>query len=1084
MSSFHLPLRVALPLALGLLLARCGGEPEITRNSGGDPSPSGGAAGAAGSVARGGSTMVGLPQGGAGDEPGDGGSAGSEPDAPVCGNGVLDRGEGCDDGNTLAGDGCNGACRVEPSYLCPTPGEPCVYDVTCGDGKITGDEACDDGNAEAEDGCSDQCAVEHGYSCRVPGEACVPTQSSECGNGAVEFGETCDDGNGEEGDGCDASCQQEPGYHCPQPGSACVADEFCGDGRQSDGEDCDDGNTESGDGCNGACQLEPFHHCDKPGQPCVSDIQCGDGKVVGDEACDDGNEVDGDGCSADCRSIEPLFECPPKGGACVRELCGDGRLSSKSSSAACRDGDPSNDEGCELCDDGNNISGDGCSANCTLELGFACDESGTMCHRTKCGDGVREGFEQCDDHNVVPFDGCSPDCRSEPKCADATGKKTACSKVCGDGIKFPDEQCDDGNTRDGDGCSSICEKEAGYECPAPSSDPQALVLPVIYRDFSPGLPSGTAAGHPDFEWNEFGTTRPFYTQPTATNGINFDIQHPLAPAQPNVTLTTGLAAPGLFTGAADDPQLGKPAFAFTSATCPLSQTGTSGKWLRRNNVLYCANTVRDAASFAQWFTATPAPPPAGREYRTMTLVRCPLDPALATAVGNRNPCKVADDGTYLFDSNSMLSTADPEDLDASFCGTNCAGFFPLDDLGTTHQCANSAAHNFHFTSEVHQWFQYDPNANATLTFRGDDDVFVFINGRLVVDLGGVHEAVEGSVVVNAATKDVSGASLNLVSGAIYEIAVFQAERNTCLSNYRLQLKNFAFQTSQCHSVCGDGVVTRDEECDEGSSNVSPSAEIYGKCTTQCRRGPRCGDGVKNGPEQCDDGKNDGTWGTCSPGCVLPPRCGDGEVQAEHGELCDAGEDNLPPNSRDAYGEGLCTTACRPAPFCGDHAVDVSRGEVCDDGVNSGEPGSCAPDCKSWVELPSCGDGKRDKGEDCDDGADNGAASSSCDVRCRSKCGNGIKDAGEECDDGVNDGSWGTCNQDCTRAGYCGDGEVNGPEECDPPDANQSRLYGAGTCTAACKKGPYCGDGRIQSSFGEQCDGTSDCGSDCKSVIPR
>jgi cysteine-rich repeat protein len=83
----------------------------------------------------------------------------------LCGNGQLNAGEACDDGNTRDSDGCSSACQVESSYLCPTPGARCRS--TCGDAVVVGTEPCDDGNTEAGDGCSATCAVESGYVCGV-----------------------------------------------------------------------------------------------------------------------------------------------------------------------------------------------------------------------------------------------------------------------------------------------------------------------------------------------------------------------------------------------------------------------------------------------------------------------------------------------------------------------------------------------------------------------------------------------------------------------------------------------------------------------------------------------------------------------------------------------------------------------------------------------------------------------------------------------------------------------------------------------------------------------------------------------------
>ena len=167
-------------------------------------------------------------------------------------------------------------------------------------------------------------------------------------------------------------------------------------------------------------------------------------------------------------------------------------------------------------------------------------------------------------------------------------------------------------------------------------------------------------------------------------------------------------------------------------------------------------------------------------------------------------------------------------------------------------------HNFSFTSEVRYWFQYDATKTYTLDFTGDDDVWLFINKKLAVDLGGIHVPVQGSVTFGAG----STANFGLTNGQVYEVAVFQAERQTNGSSYRLTLSGFTAAPSECSPICGDGILGIGEECDDGVN-----AGGYGQCGPGCKLGEFCGDGVvQPDKEDCDDGVNNGH--PCPSGCRI------------------------------------------------------------------------------------------------------------------------------------------------------------------------------------------------------------------------
>jgi fibro-slime domain-containing protein len=156
---------------------------------------------------------------------------------------------------------------------------------------------------------------------------------------------------------------------------------------------------------------------------------------------------------------------------------------------------------------------------------------------------------------------------------------------------------------------------------------------------------------------------------------------------------------------------------------------------------------------------------------------------------------------------------------------------------------DSPLHNFHFTSQVGYWFQYDESNDYAIHFVGDDDLWVFVNGELVLDMGGIHTALHGEVDLDD--------ELTLTDGEVYEIMVFHAERQTYASTYRLTLSGFGTARSECEPTCGDGILAIGEECDLGEENNTGG---YGGCNPDCTLGEYCGDGiVQEEYEDCDDG---------------------------------------------------------------------------------------------------------------------------------------------------------------------------------------------------------------------------------------
>ncbi|MES1176099.1 MAG: DUF4215 domain-containing protein [Myxococcales bacterium] len=964
----------------------------------------------------------------------------------VCGNGLIESGESCDDGNTTPKDGCDAVCVTESGFDCLYAGQPCEPAAYCGDGilQVPLGEDCDDGNRKPGDGCSASCFTEKGYLCSssadgsagagsVAGEAC--TKVWVCGNGKVDPHEACDDSNTTALDGCSATCVVEAGYTCPKDpvtgaGGKCTAMPMavCPNAIVENDEACDDGNGTANDGCTN-CKVDPGYSCPTAGMLCTQNERCGDGNVDLDlkEQCDDGNVTPGDGCGAQC-TIEPNYTCPNAGQPCKSTIvCGDGTIN-----------------GNEQCDDGNKLASDGCSDTCQLEAGWQCPVAASKCVAKQCGDGLKIGNEQCDDHNTVPNDGCSPTCKLETgfQCSQLSGVTACTPTVCGNGTVEGFEQCDDHNLIPYDGCSPSCTLEpkcANGTCTAICGD--GLKFPQ--EDCDDGnTTSGDGCSATCVKETGF-TCTVIEQSPPATLDIPILYRDFLYNGT-DASIGPGHADFQRYSGSGATTGLVDSALGADSEPVFKSSTGSN------NN----GTQLTDATWFYWWFheqscTGTPTVC-TQNPYEKLVYQDKAGKPTTLTFTKQGN-------GSYQYASGA---------------------FFPIDDQGWLNSSAKSVQtynnHNFAFTSELRYQFTYQ--GGEVLDFTGDDDVWVFINGKLAVDLGGLHSATNGSVTLN----DAKATALGLTKGEMYGIVLFQAERHTDASNYKLTLNGFVHAISQCIPKCGDGILEGDEVCDDGKNDGS-----YGSCAVDCKsRGPYCGDSkTQNPPEACDNGVNSVTgYGNntaqCAPGCKIAPYCGDTVVS--NGEECDDGANN-------GKGYGFCLAACKIGDYCGDGKK--SGPEQCDEGSNNGTSGSqCQIDCNL-----KCGNGKPDPGEQCDDGTvSNTGAYGKCKSDCTPGpyCGDGYQDPNEVCDDGKNDGTYGTCNPGCQSANYCGDGKLtNPPETCDNGAQNSSTAYGKNQCTARCLPAPFCGDKAVQAAHGEKCDdGKNDgnpgsCTTDCKAYVP-
>jgi fibro-slime domain-containing protein len=856
----------------------------------------------------------------------------------LCGNGVLDPGEQCDDGNTVGGDGCTPLCQIEQGWTCPTPGQPCVRTEICGDGILQPPEQCDDGNVASGDGCSSTCMIEPGWVCRVPGKPCTPT----CGDGMITGTKTCDDGNDVSGDGCSSTCQVEPGWTCTGMPSVCTK-AVCGNGIIETGEACDCGTsvTKFPSGCTGPNGL--FNG-------------------------------DGTGCSTTCTK-EPI--CRGTNGTGATHAC----------ATSCGNG---NLEAGEQCDDGNLIDGDGCSSTCQIEAGFTCttetNADTQTCTQTGDTGQCLELAAKYRDFKNESATGGHPDffflgstwTTGDPRYVTIagvqgqTGTVAYTKRSCVPNSGGPAKQ-NDSTARAWDLASANLDDNGypAFNTARAGCNGVATFADCQFTDYSNNGNGGHVPG--------YSTTATY----APTEGLTYvsgadgnPMYHGCAPVVTSAATFEQWWRDGAYESdgaTADQHALG------TIELGPVTVDGaTLYRFSSAQNSVYGGFFPFDppANAFSLYYTATELN---AMSATTGLVYNGSAGVANGTAAGPGTATTMPSGEQLLCDLWPYWYSPYENSAVATFGGGNgCKGdqyLFPPSVAFATEPNGNWITgmqgwyHDSWFSVEARYLIAY--SGPFDLQFYGDDDTFVFINGILVIDLGGVHQRLPGKVHVdgsgNATTQEggsvyltgetlPAGAavgdlvpcdgsanavdpiskvaynstcaagvttcdcrdrtvSLGMTPGNTYEIAIFERDGHPSESNFQLTLPSFSTTESVCAPHCGDGIVAGSKECD-------------------------CGDGTVPVPAGCPGPNSDTTYGGCTTTCTWGPYCGDGIVQMPE-EQCDLGSAN---NTAD-YGASGCTPGCQTPPYCGDGIVDTSEGEQCDLGANNGVAGSgCSSTC--------------------------------------------------------------------------------------------------------------------------------------------
>ncbi|MCF7844836.1 MAG: DUF4215 domain-containing protein [Kiritimatiellales bacterium] len=1021
----------------------------------------------------------------------------------VCGNGIPQEGEECDDGNDYDLDTCSNECKNN----------------VCGDSIVQDGEECDIGLVNCQTNASCSCD-------------CEQIGPPNCGDEIVQEneGEECDLGvdNLISNSGCNPKCQYET----------------CGDGFVKNGyEECDFGEDNGqGKGCDSECNIDEINLC-RTCTPFVNDCPSGTtcfvkndgsfstachspqtadnhldytmcqdvpycGNMVIDtevgEECDYGTaNSDNTICKSDC-TINTDIACA----RCDNKVCAAGHecfvAPDATGQRACKSEGFRSElnwiqcptthavcgnnikEGSEQCDDGNTTNGDGCDNTCLKENACSgcsitectddkicyqrvlddlvicesppsilsefyveCDE-GSM---PDCGNGTIEGAEECDNgsnnSDTVP-NACREDC-TDP--------------ICGDGItdSANGEDCDDGNTTNGDGCDSECQTEhsAGGDCYACENWNCASNM-VCYQNIQYGWATCANSGIQTTDFTECGPTGE--DGPECGDGLQegaeeCDNGSNNSDSQPNACRTD-----------CKNPVCGDHVI-----DTSFGEDCDDGNLINGdgcNAQCYQTYQCNDGVDNDEDGVIDDDDPGCEEEKDN-------------NEGDGTTQCQDGKDN----DDDGFVDLVDPGcenkiDNDEFNVIPECSDGKDNDDDGVIDDDDPGCYHNQNLITGVYMpndpTEEHSPGMGNGL-IEGSEECD---DGNLVNDDGCDYQGnIEEAVTCDCWPQCGNGKVCFKFNNSTSTVC---ASPNASVSNARRCTLSIGTCSLCASESCSPNLVcyaNRNKEIAQCVTDGLPLPSGWTDCTEYTvYREPYCGDGIPEGDEECDDGDND-NLDICDNQCKVP-KCGNGEK--EYIEECDDGSDNS--NSED----GACREDCKRA-HCGDGVTDLSKGEKCDDG-NNVNTDYCSNSCK----LPICGNNIKEGDEECDDGdGDNADGCSNdcklpddglcslCDLKtcppnmncyqsltkneasCSSAqgavagytacgpaggptCGDGVKDANEQCDDG-NDDTSDLCSNYC-HFPFCGNNVIEGWEECDDGNRNNGDA-----CNSTCEQRSDPGD---------------------------